>query len=202
MMSPEDRVIGTIRLLDHLLEAALPAEEYVLVNSAWLALMGIRENGDLDILISRKLWRQWFPGHPTQKSFGIPGPYERKIRVHSMDEGPYGRLEGVADNDDVVYNHRVEIEGIPFVEPRLYFKYKLDRLAKSTARARSIPWWRRNRFLAGPERKTFLKRDKDARDFELIRRYFHAENERFGTVARISDAQWGKNDPSLSFLFP
>ncbi len=201
-MTSECTALGTIRLLDGLLEAKLPPEEYVLVNSVWLALMGIRVNGDLDLLISRKLWGQRFSENSTHKSFGIPGSFERKIRVHSIDEGPYGHLDGVVDNDDVVYNHRVEFEGIPLVEPRLYFKYKHERLLASTTRARSIPWWRRNRYLAGSSRKVLLKRDKDARDFVLMREFFRARKERLGAVAWVSDDQWGKNDPSLSFLFP
>lgn len=202
MMAPENDVVGSIRLLSQLLEAQLPAEEFILVNSVWLALMGIRENGDLDLLVSTKLWRERFSEHSTQTSFGIPGPYERWIRVHSIDNGPYAGLEGVVDNDDVIYSHRIEIGGIPLVEPRLYFRYKLERLSKTTSQVKSIPWWRRNRFLVGDARKALLKRNKDARDFKSLRRFFNSREESLGSLALVGDSQWGKNDPSLSFLFP
>ena len=42
-----------IRILDKL---RLPREEYLLTGGAWLAIMDIRVNGDLDIIASSRLY--------------------------------------------------------------------------------------------------------------------------------------------------
>ena len=47
-------LIEKIQYISEFLNENLPKEEYLIVNSAWLSLMNIRINGDLDILISTK----------------------------------------------------------------------------------------------------------------------------------------------------
>ena len=118
--------------------------------------MGLRVNGDLDLLISSKLWNDNFSDKPKNLSFGIPGSYEGRLRVHSIDSGPYGKLSSVKNNDDVVYNHRILIDNIPLVEPSLYFQYKAERFLKMDQEISKIPKWKRNTLLAG-ENKHFGK---------------------------------------------
>ena len=48
-------MIERIRYIDALIAADLPRDQFTIVNSAWLALMGIRDNGDLDIVITSAL---------------------------------------------------------------------------------------------------------------------------------------------------
>ena len=105
----------------------MPKEEYLIVNSAWLSLMNIRINGDLDILISTKLWDKKFKKYNKQINFGLTKNFDKWIRVHSIINGPYVRFLKLS-NDDLIYNYRCEINGIPFIFPRLYFRYKLARL--------------------------------------------------------------------------
>ena len=191
-------MIDHINHIQGLFEAELPVDEYVIINSVWLTLMGLRGNGDLDLLLSSRLWRERYPEKKTELSFGIPGDYERRLRVHSLDSGPYGQLPGIADNDDAVYNHRIVLEGIPLIEPALYFRYKVARSRSMETEIAALPLWKRHRLLAGKSRKLFLKRGKDRRDFELIRQYFADGKHRAGPLSEITDTQWGLDAPGLA----
>lgn len=196
-------ITNNVLYLKEFLAAKLPVEEYVIVNSIWLAIMGIRPNGDLDLLLSSQAWRKFFPEKQTNMSFGVPGPFEKRIRVHSLTSGPYTLYElGLKDNDDAVYNHRVIIENIPIIEPRFYFRYKVARMSAMHSQIASLPIWKRNKMFSGKMKKCFLKKDKDERDFVLIKQYFAAQKNYKGILASISAEQWGEDDPRLAFLFP
>ena len=82
-----------IKLLDELIAAGLPANEFAVVHSAWLALMGIRENGDLDLILSSRLRARLFPNGDQHRTLGLPGPFERRIRFHPADSA-YGTFYG------------------------------------------------------------------------------------------------------------
>ena len=194
-------MVFNIKHLQGLLEADLPPSEYVLINSVWLTLMGLRINGDLDLLISSRLWRERFNDKPVDMSFGIPGEYERRLRVHALKGGPYGKLAGVVDNDDAVYNHRVEFNGLQLIEPVLYFRYKVVRLARTEKMISELPWWRRSRMSGKTSRKLFHKSEKDHHDFELIRRFFYEDKHHEELFSKLSETQWGLDDPELcSFI--
>ena len=49
-------LIERVQYIDIFLKEKLPQSEYLIVNSAWLSMMDIRINGDLDILVSNNLW--------------------------------------------------------------------------------------------------------------------------------------------------
>jgi len=83
-----------------------PKEEYTIVQSGILALMGIRTNSDLDIVISSKLKNQ---------IKNIPSDIE------IMSNRDKFKVFGCKDDDDLVYNYSVNIDGYNFAEPRFYF---------------------------------------------------------------------------------
>lgn len=192
-------MINQVKHLQGLYDANLPVNEFVIINSIWLSLMGLRQNGDLDLLLSSKIWNQRFSDKPKNISFGIPGPYERRLRVHSIETGPYGKLVGVRDNDDVVYNHRILVEGLPLVKPSLYFRYKVNRFLLMDNEMNKIPIWRKNFLFEGKNKKLISKWKKDNNDFELIKSYFSTQRNKLENLAHITDEQWGLED---EFLLP
>ena len=83
-----------------------PKEEYTIVQSGILALMGIRHNSDLDVVVSSKL---------KDKLTDIPDGVEVMA-----NRGKF-KVFGCSDDDDLVYNYSINIDGYNFAEPRFYF---------------------------------------------------------------------------------
>jgi hypothetical protein len=83
-----------------------PKKEYTIVQSGLLASMGIRTNSDLDVVISSKLKNQ---------IKDIPSGVE----VMS-DRGKF-KVFGCKNDDDLIYNYSINIDGYNFTEPRFYF---------------------------------------------------------------------------------
>jgi hypothetical protein len=99
-----------IHNLNHLLSILeLPAEEFTIVQSGILALMGVRGNDDLDIVISSKL----------KKTLDA-----RLKGVEIMADHKKFRVFGCKDDDDLIYNYSQYISGIKFAQPRFYFSRK------------------------------------------------------------------------------
>ena len=181
-----------IRHLEGLQEANLPADEYEIIHSAWLALMGLRPNGDLDIIISSKLRRERFSEYDANVTFGIPGALERRIRVHPANS-PYGQIFGMKDIDDVIYHHFLEIDGLHFVEPRFYFEIKRQRLEQLVQKQKSLPWWKRWLLRGYSEKKLSRKIRKDRDDLVLVDRFFAEGKHKTSKFNNISEEAWGTN---------
>ena len=186
-----------IKYLEHLLNFKFPNSEYLVVNSSWLSMMDLRANGDLDILISNKLWDQKFKEKSKDYSFGLPGKFEKKIRVHSISKGSYTSLKFVKSNDDLIYNHRVVIDDIPFINPKIYFLYKIERIHFNNTYIENLPWWIKLNFFKGSHKKYFLKRKKDLKDFKLIKSFFLSETHLAETWREKQEIDWGLNDRVL-----
>ena len=88
---------------------------YCLTQSSILALMGIRKNDDLDIIISSKL----------RAEHNIGSGY-RKIGDVEMFSPNHDKfmINGAKNDDDVIQNYTFEFEGYQFLEPRFYFSRK------------------------------------------------------------------------------
>ena len=121
--------INKIKYINVLLEQGWPKYEFALVNSAWLTVGGIKENGDLDIIITSKLRNKFFNGEGMDKTIGIVGPYEKRVRIHSHNN-EYGYFYNCKGIDDLIYNHTIYIEKIKFVELKFFLMYKKERLKK------------------------------------------------------------------------
>ena len=117
--------INFIRILD---DYGIPRSEYSIGNSAILALMGvesrIKNNGDLDIVISSKLRK--FLEKTKMRLPGVAHPFGK-------DSGKF-REFGCKNDDDLVYNYSVNILGFNFTEPRFYFN-RMHRVMNSQHRS-------------------------------------------------------------------
>tara|TARA_B100000287_G_scaffold129129_1_gene121214 strand:- start:652 stop:2076 length:1425 start_codon:yes stop_codon:yes gene_type:complete len=85
-----------------------PKSEYTIVQSGILALMGVRQNGDLDVVISSKL---------KDKLTSVP----ENVEVME-NRGKFRIFNDITSDDDLVYNYSKNIGGYNFLEPRFYFK--------------------------------------------------------------------------------
>jgi len=172
-------MIESIKYIKEMQTFNLPANEFILINSVWLAVTGLRMNGDLDILISSQLRKEMFPDKDENLAFGLPGPLEKRIRIHSTDS-IYGQLFDVKSIDEVIYQHFVEIDSFKFVEPRFYFEYKSQRLKKNLKKENTFPWWRKvilkDKFCKDYNTKKFFKKlNKDKQDILLLQTYFNKQ---------------------------
>ena len=84
--------ISSVKYLD---EVDMPKEEYTICKSAILALMGIRDNEDLDILTENEATNG---------------------NVESIHPNEYG-IDNIEDNS-------FKVDGYNFLPPKYYFRYK------------------------------------------------------------------------------
>ena len=184
-------VIDSIKLLPELLLTDLPKSEYSIVNSAWLAMMGLRLNGDLDMVITKALWMSRFSDIPQDQSFGLPGPHARRIRIHPLIGGVYMQQCQSREPDDLISKNSVKVNGVNFIEPRYYFRYKMWRHQKLSADVGLLPWWRRTGLTAGKYQKTIKKLKKDTDDIKLLKGFFSNRRHQTNSWKFMSSLQWG-----------
>ena len=180
-----------IKYLDKFLAYKLPVTEYIIVNSSWLSMMNLRENGDLDIIISNNLWDTKFNNKNKELSFGLPGSFEKHIRVHSINKGPYVSLSIVKSSDELIRNHKVMIDGIPFISPKIYFLYKIERIKRNSKIIDDLPWWYKTPFYKGLYKKNFLKKNKDINDFKIIKSFFNDNEHLLKKINSYKNIDWG-----------
>lgn len=99
-----------IRLLEQLDAMGIDKDEYCLTQSSILSAMGIRDNDDLDIIISNNL-----------RNLNIKFP--PNVQVFPKDISKFNYF-GAKNDDDILKNYCVEIDGYKFLEPRFYFARK------------------------------------------------------------------------------
>ena len=99
-----------IKLLEKMDEMGIDKNDYCLTQSSILNIMGIRNNDDLDIIISSKLRNQ-----------NIKFPIG--IDVFDANRGKFNYF-GAKGDDDILKNFCVKINGYKFLEPRFYFARK------------------------------------------------------------------------------
>lgn len=121
--------ISNIKYIEVLMQQCWPKSEFALVNSAWLTVGGLKENSDLDIIISSKLRKKIFNGKGINQTIGINGPYEKRVRIHP-ENSDYGYFYNCNGIDELIYNHTVTIGEVKFVELKFFLMYKKVRLHK------------------------------------------------------------------------
>ena len=102
-----------VRHIQKLDSLKLPKSEYTICNSGILAAMGIRENADLDIVITEQLRRDMFNGQTSAIDLG-------DVSIIGKDSSKY-KIFGCEGDDDLVRNYSVDLNGYNFCEPRFYF---------------------------------------------------------------------------------
>jgi hypothetical protein len=183
-------MIEKIKLIDALIAHELPASEFLVVNSAWLAMLGIRINGDLDMIMSSRLRAERFADIPVDSSFGLPGPLERRLRVQAQNHR-YGQMFGARDLDDVITNHGIEIDGLRFIEPRFYFEATALNVLAKRAEMSSAPMW---------ARWHHRLRHKHERDLRALNRFFAAGRQHQAWLSVVAPEQW--SGPTFAEMVP
>jgi hypothetical protein len=183
-------VIEKIKLIDALIAQDLPTSQFLVVNSAWLAMLGIRINGDLDIIMSDALRTDRFADIPADSSFGLPGPLELRLRVQAQNHR-YGQMFGARTLDDVIANNGIEIDGLRFIEPRFYFEATaLNVIAKRTEMSSAPAWARWHHRL----------RHKHERDLRALNRFFAAGRHQAESLAMVAPEHW--SGPTFARMVP
>ena len=103
-------LINRVKWKYQLDEMGIDRDEYCFVQSSILSLMGIRDNDDLDIIISSNLRKQ-----------NIKFPSAIEVFPPNVSKFNYFGAKG---DDDILENYCIEIGGYKFLEPRFYFARK------------------------------------------------------------------------------
>ena len=112
----KQRVNKLIDNLHGLSSINIPSGEFTITQSGILALMGIRANDDVDIIISSNARHQLFNNN---RDFIRQGTTE----IFDANK-PKFKLFGAAGDDDLINNFSFQIDGYNFLEPRFYFSRK------------------------------------------------------------------------------
>tara|TARA_B100001250_G_scaffold411841_1_gene441475 strand:+ start:1021 stop:2664 length:1644 start_codon:yes stop_codon:yes gene_type:complete len=113
------RNINCLKLLDRL---GIPKGEFTICQSGILALMGIRQNDDLDIIISSEARKQLFNG--SQEFMRFDG-----VEIFEANKSKFKYFNAQGD-DDLIDNYSFEVGGYNFLEPRFYFSRKNKKTEK------------------------------------------------------------------------
>lgn len=100
--------ISRVNGLDLLLSYNLPRDKFVLMNSCWQSILGIRDNGDLDVLITPELLSDF------EKIVEKPVSIMKYVHWYVK---PFGE-----EPKDIINNHTVEIDGIKVLKFGIYKK--------------------------------------------------------------------------------
>ncbi|OUW62490.1 MAG: hypothetical protein CBD58_01780 [bacterium TMED198] len=110
------RIKPLINNLIGLSDVVIPTGEFTICQSGILALMGIRQNDDIDIIISTEARNQIFGGNNNfirDKGAEIFEPNRGKFRIFDAQ-----------GDDDLIENYSFTVNGYNFLEPRFYFSRK------------------------------------------------------------------------------
>jgi len=111
------RVLPLIRNVSILDILDLPKSEYTITQSGILALMGIRTNDDIDIIISSKARKDLF--NDTQQFLR----FNNGVEIFEPNKSKFLKF-GALDDDDLINNYSFQVDGYNFLEPRFYFSRK------------------------------------------------------------------------------
>lgn len=119
------------KLFDNFKKLNLPVEEYAIVSGGPLAIRGLKKTGDVDVLVSDKLWDE------LKSKYPLKNIDEEKAQIISLDEdvdilsfreSSDEGIGGNPTNDEQIKNAEV-INGLSFQSLRdsLWFKYHSER---------------------------------------------------------------------------
>jgi len=192
--SEPETQLERVKLLNEFMNYNYPKENYVLLNSAWLPLLNIRENGDLDVMFDEKLYSDVFEKKIQERTVGLTGDYAKKVRVQGLNS-PYMKLTNSITCKELIHNHSVQINGVNFVTPSLYIKYKIQRLVNLRKKMSSYNYVRKNilkdRLCSKDTEKCYAKYRKDEQDIRFIQTFFKENNHLDEKFSNITNEQWG-----------
>ena len=94
----------------------IPAGEFTICQSGILALMDIRQNDDIDIIISSEARKQLFNGTKDMITLN-------NVEIFAENRGKF-RIFDAQGDDDLIKNYSFTVNGYNFLEPRFYFSRK------------------------------------------------------------------------------
>lgn len=111
-----------MKYLEELDDLNLPKDEYVIAGSGLLAIKGLRENNDIDIFVTSKLWGELSKNHNIEKN-------KNKVRRISIGNIEIFNVEEqrrlIEEGSPVQFITMSEtIEGYPFLSKEMFFTYK------------------------------------------------------------------------------
>ena len=109
-------LINNVQCLKLIDELKIPRGEFTICQSGILALMGIRENDDLDIIISSEARKQLF--NDNQQFMRFNG-----VEIFEPNKSKFMYFDAQGD-DDLIDNYSFQVNGYNFLEPRFYFSRK------------------------------------------------------------------------------
>jgi len=103
-----------IKYLNELKSLNLPNGNYVIFGSGPLAVRGIRENNDLDVLVTPVLWDDLIKKYPVTKKRDRPDSiYIGNVQILSIDYKNWG---GCLPNAEILISDAEILMGLPFVK--------------------------------------------------------------------------------------
>ena len=111
-----------MKYLEEIDDLNLPKDEYVIAGSGLLAIKGLRENNDIDIFVTSKLWGELSKNHNIEKN-------KNKVRRISIGNIEIFNVEEqrrlIEEGSPVQFITMSEtIEGYPFLSKEMFFTYK------------------------------------------------------------------------------
>ncbi len=112
----EHRIKPLIQNLRGISDISIPAGEFTICQSGILALMGIRQNDDIDVIISTEARDQLFGGNTNFIR-------DKGVEIFEPNRGKF-RIFDAQGDDDLIENYSFTVNGYNFLEPRFYFSRK------------------------------------------------------------------------------
>ena len=109
-------LINNVQCLKLIDELKIPRGEFTICQSGILALMGIRQNDDLDIILSSEARKQLF--NDNQQFMRFDG-----VEIFEPNKSKFMYFDAQGD-DDLIDNYSFQVDGYNFLEPRFYFSRK------------------------------------------------------------------------------
>ena len=110
-------LVSKVYGIDQIKLLPIPESEYTITQSGILALMGIRKNDDIDIIISSKARKQLF--NNSQEFIRLPGG----IEIFEPSKSKFMKF-GATSDDDLIKKYSFNVNGVNFLEPRFYLTRK------------------------------------------------------------------------------
>ena len=104
----------------------LSSSEYCITGGAWLSILGIRDNKDIDIILSINGQLEF------DKKYTLLSDDDKSKVDEFIDRSPkharaHVRISGSKNTDYLIQNYCVMIDGIKFVNLSIFAKYKSNR---------------------------------------------------------------------------
>ena len=112
----KQRVKPLINKLSGLDSVSIPLNDFTICQSGILALMGIRTNDDIDIIISSEARSQLYNNNTNFIR-------DNGVEIFEQNKGKF-RIFDAQGDDDLIENYSFVVNGYNFLEPRFYFSRK------------------------------------------------------------------------------